>query len=202
MSYFTQVFLELEDNTVYKASEITSELLKEYPNLGNEVILPINMQEKNKGIPIFVFSQNPDFQIQSNFYNLILTVSDKFNDKLDEITKSIFRIFTDKKINFVGIACTFQEPIDNEKMQPFKAKHFVNFDTINDDKIHFSMLREININGRMTRCLEGYSTLDDDFVLHFEFNMKRKDFEPLDINYIMAFLHQSAEYKENKKLCL
>lgn len=202
MDDFTQIFLEMEDNTIYKASEITSILLKKYPDLGNEIILPINMQDENKNIPIFVFSQNPNLQIQGNFYNLVLTISSEYNDKLEKIIKSIFEIFTDKNINFVGIACTFQEHIDNGKIDSFKLNHFTNFETIDNDKIHFSMLREININSKMTRCLEGYSTLDGDFVLHFEFNMKRKDFELLDIDYIMAFLHQSVEYKENKKLCL
>lgn len=107
MDYFTQISLELEDNTVYKASDIVSELVKEYPDLGNEIISPINMQEESKSIPIFVFSQNPDFQIKGNFYNLVLTISDKFNDKLEEIIKSLFRIFEGKKVNFVGIACIF-----------------------------------------------------------------------------------------------
>jgi len=64
------------------------------------------------------------------------------------------------------------------------------------------MIREININEKKTRCLEGYSTLNNEFILHFEFNMKRVDFKILNINYILNFINQCINYKENKKECL
>jgi len=202
MDYFKQIFLEFEESTMYKASEITSKLLEKYPDLGNEIILPINMQEDNKNIPIFVFSQNPNFQIQGNFYNVVISVNHQFIDNFNEIIEFVVETFKNNKNNFVGIACTFQEPIEKEKIHSFKKKHFINFDTIENDEVHFSMIREININEKKTRCLEGYSTLNNEFILHFEFNMKRVDFKILNINYILNFINQCINYKENKKECL
>ena len=48
MNSFIQIFLEFEDNTIYKPSKITYKLLQKCPELGNEIILPIKGIFKNK----------------------------------------------------------------------------------------------------------------------------------------------------------
>lgn len=202
MDDYKQIFLEFEENTMYKPSEVVNKLLNIYPELGNEIILPINMQEESKDVPIFVFSQNSNFQIQGNFYNVIITVNGEYEDKFKEIIEKIFNVFNGFNINFVGIACYYQEHIDNEKKVSFMKKTFNNYDEIQDDEIHLSIIKKVSINDKETRCLEGYSTLNDDFVSHFEFNMKREDFHILDINYITSFVDDSINYKEERIKCL
>ena len=202
MNSFIQIFLEFEDNTIYKPSKITYKLLQKCPELGNEIILPINMQDDNKSIPVFIFSQNTKINIQGNFYNVKVTIDGNNIEQVKEILKIIFNLFQEEDNNFVGIACTFQEIIDNNKIKEFKNKHFINFNTIEEDKIHFSMIREIDVLGKKTRCLEGYSTTDDEFILHFEFNMKRRDFKIMNFDDIISFIDQAYKYKEEKKQCL
>lgn len=202
MNHFKQIFLEFENDTIYKPSKITELLLEKFQELGNEIILPINMQNENKNIPIFVFSQNPNFQIQGNFYNLVITVEENSDKNFNEIIKSIVVMFKQCNINFVGIACTFQEHINKGKIQNFKKNHFINFELENTDEIHFSIIREIDINKEKTRFLEGYSTLNNEFTIHFEFNMKKENFKILNIEYITKFFDECNDYKEQKKSCL
>ena len=201
MDFYKQICLRFENDTIYKVSKITSELLAKYPSLGNEIILPINMQEGKENVPIFIFSQNPDFNINGNFYNLIIRIKNKTYSEIKEIIEYVFSIFKENGNNFVGIALIEQEKIEKEKIPSFKNHFFTNIDTIDNDSIHLSLVREIEINNKKIRCLEGYSTLDNDFVSHFEFNMKKTDFEILDLKYIFSFLEQSLAYKEERERC-
>ena len=201
MQQFNQVFFELEENTSYSPSDITSELLKKYPDLENEVIFPIDMQQENESIPIFLFGQNPSFTIQGNFYNTIITVSDKYSKIIKEIVKTIFDLYQQNGVKIVGIAYTIQEQLDANKISTFKGKYFQNFDTLKTDDIHLSLIREIDVNNDKTRCLEGYSAFGDDFLLHFEFNMIKENFKVLDLDYIYTFITKVTKYKEDKKLC-
>lgn len=202
MKFFQQIFFELENNTFYKPSNITKQFIEKYPELGNEIILPINMEEEDKSRPFFIFNQNEDFEIQGNFNNVIVTIKSRYDNKLKDILKFVYNVFKEENVNFVGIAYTFEQELDNKKISQFKSNHFINFDTIKSDDLHFSMLREIDILNKKTRCLEGYSTINNNFIIHFEFNMSTIDFKVLDFNYIIQFLNETNDYMENKKVCL
>ena len=199
---FYEIFLEFEENTIYKASEITNKLTTKYPELGNEIILPINIQDDNRNIPIFIFSQNENFQIHGNCYNLVMHFNGKTHDEIIEIISSIYEIFDNNKNNFIGIACTYQELNNPIKIDEFKKRYFTNLNSIKEDEIHLSLIREIEINDKKTRCLEGYSTLNNEFISHFEFNMKESNFQILGLDYIISFFKQTTKYKEDKKKCL
>ena len=43
MNNFKQIILELEKDSIYKPSKVANDLIEKYPELGNEIILPINM---------------------------------------------------------------------------------------------------------------------------------------------------------------
>lgn len=202
MKSFKQIFFELENNTFYKPSNITKKFIENFPELGNEIILPINMEEEDKSRPFFIFNQNEDFEIQGNFDNVIVNIGSTYDNRLNDILKFTYDAFKEENVNFVGIACTFEEELDNKIINHFKNNHFINFDTIESDDIHFSMLRKVNILEKETRCLEGYSTINNNFIIHFEFNMKTVDFNVLDFEYIVQFLKEASDYMESKKACL
>lgn len=198
---YEQIFLELAEGSVYKSSKICEKLSNRFPEIGNEIVLPINTESRENNTPIFVFSQNSDFQIQGNFYNIIITISNQEKSKVLDVIKYIFEIF-ENECDIRSIACTFEDVLNINKIIPFKKNHIINIDTIDTDKIHFTMLREINVFGKTTRCLEGYSNINDNFISHFEFNMKLNDFKKLDYKYFEDFYFYVKKYKEGRKSCL
>lgn len=199
METFEQIFLDFEKGTVYKASKICEKLSQKYPELGNEIILPINMQEDDASIPIFLFEQNKDFQIQGNFYNVVITISTEFKYRIKDIIQYIFEIFGDEN-QFVGIAYTCQEKLNNNMIPKFKEIYFKNVETILNDDIHFTMVRPIKINGEDIRCLEGYSTLGNNFIVHFEFNQYHKNYKIQTYDLFSQFYDSVLEYKNNKSI--
>lgn len=195
------IYLELADDSIYKSSEICEKLTSKFPELGNEIILPISQENREENVPIFIFSQNDDFKIQGNFNTITVMVRNIDKEKLFDIIKYIFNIF-ENKCNIRAIACTFEEKLDINKLKSFKEKHITNINTIDTDKIHFTLLREIEVYGKKTRCLEGYSNINNDFVVHFEFNMRLNDFKKIDFKYFTKFYNYIEEYKEGRKSCL
>lgn len=197
MESFEQVFLDFEKDTIYKPSKICEKLVQKYPELGNEIILPINMQEDNASIPIFLFEQNKKFQIQGNFYNVLITVSMDFQYTIKDIVKYIFEILGEEN-RFMGIAYTCQEKLDNNMISNFKEKCFKDVNTIKTDEIHFTMVRQVKINDEDVRCLEGYSTLGNNFVVHFEFNQYHKNYKIQTYDSFSQFYDTVLEYKKEK----
>lgn len=164
------IVLNFEKDTVYKPSLIASKLLEKFPDLGSEIILPINMNDDGQ-TPILYFQQNKDFKIYSNFYYISVEMAEKHSDKVNEVISSIFDIFNNLSINFVGIAYTYNEELESAKIDSLKKK---NLKSCNDnEEICINYLTYFNFeqfNG--IRCLEGYSTFDKKMLIHFEFNTR------------------------------
>ena len=168
-----QIILELESDTIYKPSMITSRLLDLFPELGNEVILPIDMSNDNSvKIPIFFFRQNETFNISGNFYNIVINVSDNYIDEISNIIKNVFRIFSELKISFTGLAYTYEEERNKTEITKLKDKYLKSYDTKETDELFLNFIRYFQYQGYMVRWLEGYSTLNDAFIRHYEFNTK------------------------------
>lgn len=197
MNNFKQIILELEKDSIYKPSKVANDLIEKYPELGNEIILPINMGDENdRNIPIFLFQQNENFQINGNFYRIVINLSNNFMDKAIEIVENIYNILTNIKI--VGISCVFQEESDDNKIDMFKNKYF-NLEEINNDEIQLSLIRYISINDENdVRCLEGYSTIDNTFLSHFEFNTKLINDKEYTFESFEKFYNGICNYKQSR----
>lgn len=168
-----KILLEFERDTIYKPSEIVSKLLSLFPDLGNEVILPIDMiSENNAEIPILFFQQNDLFKISANFHNIQIIVNGKYTDDVESIVKKVFEIFKELKINFVGMSYTFEQEQDKGKIDLLKEKYLKISEEENLNEIFLSFIRYLEINGFDIRWLEGYSTMNSTFLRHFEFNTK------------------------------
>lgn len=200
MNNYIQVIFELKNDTVYKPSTIVKNLSEIYPELGNEIILPIDMSRNDaQETPIFIFSQNPLFKVSGNFYNIIITVSDKFRQKLEEIIINIFAVFKNYA-TFSAAACTIQNELPAEKVQSMKSKFLKNYDSLDTDVIQLNFIREIMINGEKTRCLEGYATTNHSLITHFEFNMIRDNQRTLTIERFKKFFIEIKKYIDEKNI--
>ena len=199
MDEYIRIILEFEKDTVYSPSKIASKLLELYPELGNEIILPIDMNQENSvQVPIFIFQQNPDFQITGNFYNIIITVSEKYFKNVENIVNNIFEMF--KSISdFSALACIFQKALGQNKISEMKNK-FLNVSSIQEsDNVQINMLRYIEISKISTRCLEGYATTDDNLLSHFEFNMKRDEGRRISYDCFLKFYNECVKYMDERK---
>lgn len=165
-----KVVLSFEKDTVYKPSLIASKLLKKFPHLGNEVILPIDMNNDGQ-IPFLCFQQNKDFKIYSNFYYMSVELTRNCKDKIDKIINEIFKIFNDLDIDFIGVAYTYEEELKPDKIDNLKKKNLKSYNDNEEICINYLTYFDFEKFNEI-RCLEGYSTFDKQMLLHFEFNTK------------------------------
>ena len=193
---YIQIILEFSNDTIYRPSDITNYLLKKFPELGNELILPLS-EPNNKEVPIFVFQQNPNFSIFGNFFDVTITVCNNYRDRIKIILQEIFNAFKDNAI-FYAIAFTFEQKLDTSKIELFKKNYFKNGTVPKNEKFHFVLSRNINIDNKDVLCVEGYSTINDNFTSHFEFHFKRSSYKSLSYQKVLELYDSSVEYKNNK----
>ena len=93
------------------------------------------MQDNNKNIPIFAFQQCNDFQIQGNFFHLIITIRNNYINEMNTILQSIFTLLKKQKLKFIGVNYICQES-KSVLVSHFKTNHFNNFkNIIKDDMV-------------------------------------------------------------------
>ncbi len=195
LNNFIQVTLEFQENTFYNPSYITNKLKEQLPELGNELILPIDSSsESSDNIPFFVFQQNPKFNIWGNFFAVVITLYDEYQAKINEIMKKVFDSFNENA-KFYACAFTFQEELSNEKISSFKKQYF-NTTKICNDKFHLSFMNNIKIDNKDIKYLEGYSTINSSFISHFEFNLHRKSYKEISYEIIEDLFAKIKNYKD------
>lgn len=196
---YTQIILELKKDSFYKPSSITKCLSDIFPDLGNELILPINTEnEESENIPIFIFQQNPKFKISGNYFDVTIVAYDEYREKIDNILKHVFKIF-EKEAKFYAIAFTFQEQLDKELINQFENAFFKNNILQKQDEIHLALNRYIKINDKDVQCVEGYSTINNNFISHFEFHFKRSNYDELSYKTVSQLKEKVMNYKKDKE---
>lgn len=201
MINYKQILLEFENDTIFKTSSIVSMLLDLYPELGNEVVLPIDMvSEKEANVPVFYFEQNDNFKIYCNFYNFTLIVAEDYINKIEKIIAEVIDIFNNFNIKFVGMAYTIEQEENKKKIEILKNKFINPYDTRDSDELFLNFVRYFKNSGFEIRCLEGYSTLDNRFLTHFEFNTKVTESTVIDYDSFYNLYKNLNIYLKEKEI--
>lgn len=201
MNNIKTLLFELAEDTVYSANKIVAEIANKYPKIGDAVVFPINMENESHNVPIFIFKRNKGLQMSGNFYQMVFTVNDSSDYNVKEIISFMFDIFNKYDLKTVGVACIYDNILDNDKIKEFKKRNFLKLGLADDEQFHFNVVKIIDINGTETRCLEGYSTLNTNFVSHFEFNMKKRVNSYLSLEGAISFFEETLKFKEEKVKC-
>lgn len=203
MSNNIQFALFFEEGTIYNPTKLSAKIINKFSEIGDPIILPINTEApKEANIPFMIFNQNPNFQIISNFNNLVITVKGDYIGKIEEIINEIFEIFKKEDISFIRIGYIPSIFIDKEEISKFKNE-YMNSDIFADTvEFQFSWLKKLKLDQIEINCWERNITDSVNFeglLKCFDFNTSPSKKIDIDKKFIGNFIEFCNEYIDQRK---
>lgn len=203
MSNNIQFVLFFEDGVIYNPTKLSTKIINKFLEIGDPIILPINTETpKEANIPFMIFNQNPNFQIISNFNNLVVTVKGDYIGKIEEIINEIFEIFKKEDISFIRIGYVPSIFINKEEINKFKNE-YMNSDIFADTiEFQFSWLKKLKLDQIEINCWERNITDSVNFeglLKCFDFNTSPNKKIDIDKKFIAKFIEFCNEYIDQRK---
>lgn len=203
MSNNIQFALFFEEGTIYNPTKLSAKIINKFSEIEDPIILPINTEApKEANIPFMIFNQNPNFQIISNFNNLVITVKGDYIGKIEEIINEIFEIFKKEDISFIRIGYIPSIFIDKEEISKFKNE-YMNSDIFADTvEFQFSWLKKLKLDQIEINCWERNITDSANFeglLKCFDFNTSPSKKIDIDKKFIGNFIEFCNEYIDQRK---
>ncbi len=203
MSNNIQFALFFEEGTIYNPTKLSAKIINKFLEIGDPIILPINTEApKEANIPFMIFNQNSNFQIISNFNNLVITVKGDYIGKIEEIINEIFEIFKKEDISFIRIGYIPSIFIDKEEISKFKNE-YMNSDIFTDTvEFQFSWLKKLKLDQIEINCWERNITDSVNFeglLKCFDFNTSSSKKIDIDKKFIGKFIEFCNEYIDQRK---
>jgi hypothetical protein len=193
-----EIVITFANNTNYNAIDVGKELLNRYPELGNITILPISKDNK---LPIIIFNENPDIQIQASLSSISFVVNHTYFNKLASICFDIVDTFETFNVTSVRIGYISSIFLPNNNISIVKEK-YLKTDALEDIKdFNLSWYRELDTKiGKLNfweRILTDHLDFPD-LLLQYDINTKIETETYLDMKYIKNFLSIADEYIEQR----
>ena len=193
-----EIVLFFKDEITFKPVDVAKEILNRYPELGNPIIIP---ESDNKNVPVIIFNENPDLQMQVSFKMFTIVMNHSYFDKVTSIVFDVVDTFSEFKIDFARIgyiASVFLSPkyIEKAKKKYLNSK---NNDEITD--FNFSWYKKLECSFGSINCWERIIVDNNNFkdlLCQFDFNTIATDVISLEMKNIKEFFKLTNEHIENR----
>lgn len=193
-----EIVLFFKDESNFKPVDIAKEVLSRYPELGNPIIIP---EGDNKSIPVIIFNENPDLQMQVSLKMFTVVMNHSYFDKVTSIVFDIVDTFLEFDVEFcrIGyIASVFLSPKYIEKAK----KKYLNNKIIEEVcDFNFSWYKKLECSFGNINCWERIIVDKNNFkdlLCQFDFNTIATDVISLEMKKIKEFFKLTNEYIEDR----
>ena len=190
------VVLYFEEGTIFNPNIISTKLNEEIENIGNSINLPINTGvSEDANIPIIIFNQNKNINITANFQQISITLFDNMINKVDDIVKKVFNIFSDN-YKFVRIGFVINKILDSEYIEKIKNEIKCNNEDIFTYDFKLAWLTELTMNNIKINFWKNYFSdkeNTDKILMVLDFNTKAEEKIVVDIDFIFKFLNKCKD---------
>lgn len=194
-----EIVLFFEEGKSFEVLDVAKELINRFKVIGNPLILPEN---KNNKVPLIVFNESNDMQIQVSKSAVTILISQKYFGKLASIIFDIVDIFDAYKIRFIRIGCISSIFLNPDKIE-VAIDRFLKRESFDDKLENFniswyhklsSKYGDINIWERIIKDSNNFS----DLLMQYDFNSIVGDKINLDMKYIKEFIKVSSEFIDSR----
>ena len=190
------VVLYFEEGTIFNPNIISTKLNEEIENIGNSINLPINTGvSEDANIPIIIFNQNKNINITANFQQISITLFDNMINKVDDIVKKVFNIFSDD-YKFVRIGFIINKILESEYIEKIKNEIKCNNEDIFTYDFKLAWLTELTMNNIKINFWKNYFSdkeNTDKILMVLDFNTKAEEKIVVDIDFIFKFLNKCKD---------
>ena len=190
------VVLYFEKETIFNPNIISTKLNEEIENIGNSINLPINTGvSEDANIPIIIFNQNKNINITANFQQISITLFDNMINKVDDIVKKVFNIFSDD-YKFVRIGFIINKILESEYIEKIKNEIKCNNEDIFTYDFKLAWLTELTMNNIKINFWKNYFSdkeNTDKILMVLDFNTKAEEKIVVDIDFIFKFLNKCKD---------
>ena len=193
-----EIVLFFKDDVTFKTVDVAKEILNRYPELGSPIIIP---ESDNKKLPVILFNENPDLQMQVSLHTFNIVMNHSYFDKVTSIVFDIVDAFSEFNIEFVRIgyiASVFLSP----KYIARAKKKYLNSNILEEiTDFNFSWYKRLECSFGNINCWERIITDDKSFkdlLCQFDFNTIATDVISLAMKNIKEFFKLTNEYIEDR----
>lgn len=197
-----QITLFLENDTIYKISKVSAELLEKINELGEPILMPDNISApREANIPLIIFNKNPNVQLMMSFQTIVISIVE--NNEINLLGKlaDFMSTLNNNDIHSNRFGYVKKSILNNEKIIEFKENTFKRKENIECKDFEFSCLNEITINNINVNCWERYYTnseINNNLNIIFDVNTKAMVKYDIDIEFIKRFIKESDLYIDKK----
>ncbi len=193
-----EIVLFFKGNSQFKAIDVANEIMNRYPEIGNPIIVP---ERENKKIPVIVFNENPDLQMQVSLELFTIVVNHSYFDKLVTIVFDIVDTFAEFNVEFGRIGYISSVFLSPKHINTAKKKYLSSkiIDEVTD--FNFSWYKKLECSFGSINCWEriitdGHSF--NDLLCQFDFNTIATEVVSLEMKTIKEFFKLTNEYIEDR----
>lgn len=193
-----EIVLFFKDEITFKPVDVAKEILNRYPELGNPIIIP---ESDNKNVPVILFNENPDLQMQVSFKMFTIVMNHSYFDKVTSIVFDIVDTFSEFKIEFARIGYISSVFLSPKYIEKAKKKYL---NSKNNDEItdfNFSWYKRLECSFGSINCWERIIVDNNNFkdlLCQFDFNTIATDVISLEMKNIKEFFKLTNEHIEDR----
>ena len=197
----TQVALFFNEGTIYNPTKVANALKDKIENIGDPVLLPINLQApKEANIPFIIFNQAVDIQVVANFNNIILTFRNSYLKDVEKISDEIFDIFKSEGIAFRRIGYVPSIFLEKNEIEKFKEECMTSEIFNSTVDFQFAWLKKLDFMDLKINCWKRVITDTskfDNMLNIYDFNTDETVSINVNKEFINDFLNFCNEYIKN-----
>ena len=200
-----QITLYFKERFIYDPNTFIYEVSKKINNLGQAITLPINIGNNNPNddmIPIIIFQQSQDIQLNANFNNINIVILN-LAINVDEIILKIYDIVENFKLNISRIAFVENKKFSNEVMAKFKKQYFNDKEVIESDEFNFGWHKCEKFDDITVNFWQRFGTnilLSDELYVTYDINTLSDVKNNVDRNFAEKFIKNAKESIKNNYL--
>lgn len=198
-----QIVLYFSKESFYNPVKVGAAVNNKFKEVGEPIILPNNIAPQEVSLPILIFNQNLNFQITSNFETISIILAEEYISKYKEILEEVYDLYkNDNEFFRIGYVCT--NILEPDKIDEVKNKHFKQEEVISSRDFQLSWLNNIKIADRNINCWQRYVSDTEQeningLISIFDFNTNPKENVELTKEYIIQFIDECNEYRNQNK---
>lgn len=193
-----EIVLFFKENSKFKGIDVAKEIISRYPEIGNPVIIP---ESDKKEIPLIIFNENPDLQIQISLKTCTIVINHSYFANLATIVFDIVDTFSEFNQEFVRIGYISNVFLSPKAIDRAKKK-YLNKDIIEEiTDFNFSWYKKLECSFGSINCwqriITDYKSFND-LLCQFDFNTIASEMISLEMKNIKEFFKLTNEYIEDR----